>query len=71
MTRLKVQLIENWKDFWRFTSVQLAALLAVLDVAYEYLPVLQTYMPAYWIQFAAVLIVVARVIRQSNLRSTP
>lgn len=57
-------LIEDWKQSWKFLSVQLAAALALLDVAYDYLPAVQSYLPEGWVKWIALSIIVARVIKQ-------
>lgn len=59
-------LIDDWKQSWKFFSVQLAAALALLDVAYEYLPAAQSYLPEGWVKWLALAIIVARVIKQRN-----
>ncbi|ALH23710.1 putative membrane protein [Pseudomonas phage PaMx11] len=59
----KVPLIENWKQCWKLLSVQLAALLGLLDVAYEYLPALQSYLPEGWVRWAALAIIVGRIVK--------
>jgi len=61
---MKAKLIEDWKQSWKFLSVQLAAALALLDVAYEYLPAVQSYLPEGWVKWMALSIIVARVIKQ-------
>ncbi len=63
---MKVKLIEDWKQSWKFLSVQLAAAQALLDVAYEYLPAVQSYLPEGWVRWIALTIIVARVIKQRN-----
>lgn len=63
---MKLRLIENWKDCWRFASVQMAVLLGLLDVAYDYLPAIQTHLPPHWVQIMAVVIIAARVIQQKK-----
>lgn len=63
---MKVKLIEDWKQSWKFLSVQLAAALALLDVAYDYLPAVQSYLPEGWVKWIALTIIVARVIKQRN-----
>ena len=63
---MKVKLIEDWKQSWKFLSVQLAAAQALLDVAYEYLPAVQSYLPEGWVKWIALTIIVARVIKQRN-----
>lgn len=59
-------LIDDWRQSWKFLSVQLAAALALLDVAYEYLPAVQSYLPEGWVKWIALTIIVARVIKQRN-----
>lgn len=63
---MRVKLIEDWKQSWKFLSVQLAAALALLDVAYEYLPAVQSYLPEGWVKWIALAIIVARIIKQRN-----
>lgn len=66
---MKVKLIDDWKDSWKFLSVQLAAALALLDTAYEYLPAVQTYLPEGWVRWIALAIIVGRVIKQNGERN--
>lgn len=66
---MKVKLIDDWKDSWKFLSVQLAAALALLDTAYEYLPAVQTYLPEGWVKWIALAIIVGRVIKQNGERN--
>lgn len=61
---MKAKLIEDWRQSWKFLSVQLAAALALLDIAYEYLPAVQTYLPEGWVKWMALSIIVARIIKQ-------
>lgn len=63
---MKNILIPNWKDSWSFLSVQMAALLALLDVAYEYLYVVQTYLPQHYVRWCALAIIVGRIVNQSR-----
>lgn len=63
---MKVKLIEEWQKAYKFFTVQLAALLVLLDIAYEYLPAVQTYLPEGWVKWIAVAIIVARVIKQRS-----
>lgn len=60
----KPELIPDWKDSWKFLSVQLAGLIALLDTAYTYLPAVQQYLPEGWVKWFAVAIIIARVIQQ-------
>lgn len=66
---MKVKLIENWKHSWKFMSVQLAAVLALLDIAYEYLPAVQSYLPEGWVKWIALAIIVARIVKQNGERN--
>lgn len=66
---MKVKLIDDWKDSWKFLSVQLAAALALLDTAYEYLPAVQTYLPEGWVKWIALAIIIGRVIKQNGERN--
>ena len=66
---MKVELIDDWKDSWKFLSVQLAAALALLDTAYEYLPAVQTYLPEGWVKWLALAIIVGRIIKQNGERN--
>jgi hypothetical protein len=64
---MNLALIEDWKRAWRLLSVQLAALLAALDVAYDYLPQVQQFLPEGWVRWAALAIIVARIVRQASV----
>jgi hypothetical protein len=65
--RLRLALIEDWKRAHKLLSVQLAALLLVLDTAYDYLPAVQQYLPDGWVRWIAVAIIAGRVIRQASI----
>ncbi|MCY1408729.1 hypothetical protein D9M71_240570 [compost metagenome] len=62
-----MELIHNWKDAWKMTSVQLATAGSLLAVADQVMPTLQAVIPpaAYAILFSVVA--VARVILQPKL----
>lgn len=62
----KPALIPDWQQAWRYASVQLAALLALLSTAYEYLPAIQTYLPEGWVKWLALAIIVARVLQKAG-----
>lgn len=66
---MKLALIQNWRSAWRMLSVQAAALLAIVAAAYEHLPALQTYLPEGWVKYAALAVVVARIVQQPKLHS--
>lgn len=63
---MKLKLIPEWKDAWKFISVQLASLLVFLDVAYEYLPAVQAYFPEGWVKWVALAIVLGRIVKQRH-----
>ena len=60
-----MKLIPDWRHAWRFLSVQLAALIALLATAFDYLPVIRTYVPDGWVKWAALLIIAGRILNQS------
>lgn len=64
---MKPRLIENWREAYKFLSVQLAALLAALSLAYDYLPAVQQYLPQGWVKWLALAIIVARVLQQKSV----
>jgi hypothetical protein len=64
-----MKLIENWRNAWRMLSVQAAALLGIVAAAYDYLPTLQTYLPEGWVKYAALLVILARVVKQESLHA--
>lgn len=57
--------IDNWRESWRFLSVQLASLWALVAVLEQHLPALEGVLPPAWHAWAAGAVVVARLIRQS------
>jgi hypothetical protein len=64
-----MKLIPNWKKAWKFTSVQVAALLTVLAFLQAGLPDLQTLISAdlyAYVNFGlGLLVILARVWKQS------
>lgn len=62
-----MQLIENWKDALRLTSVQVGGAIAVLGVAEQLLPQLQAVLPPVVYTVLGVAVMIARVILQSKL----
>ena len=65
-----MKLIENWKQAGKFWTVQLASVLILVDFAYEYLPVMQTFLPESWVRWVGLTLIVARILRQ-QLPSEP
>lgn len=66
-----MNLIPDWRQAWRFLSVQLAAVIALLATAYDYLPAIRDYVPEGWVKWAALLIIAARVMNQRLPGDTP
>jgi fatty acid desaturase len=59
-------LITDWRSAWRYFSVWAAGATALLATAYEYLPDAREILPEGWVKWAALAIIAARVIRQSE-----
>lgn len=60
-------MIPDWKKAWRFTSVQLAAVLVALDLLAQYQPELKEYIGDEYARYLGVAIIIARVMRQASL----
>ena len=60
-------MIPEWKKAWRFTSVQLAAVLVALDLLAQYQPELKEYIGDEYARYLGVAIIIARVMRQAKL----
>ena len=58
-------LIDDVKSAWRYLSVQLAALLALVATAWPFFPEMQQYLDPAWVKYVALAILVARVVRQN------
>lgn len=58
-----MKLVSNWRDFWRWHSVQIAALIAALPVAWTAMPDdLKAYVPDEWRPYIAGGLFIAFVI---------
>lgn len=66
LNKLKQCLINDWKQAYKFVSVQIAAVLVFLPMLMPYMPELAQYMPANWYQWLGGAIVVARIIAQKK-----
>lgn len=62
-----MKLIDDWKQAHKFLTVQLAALLTLLSLAYDYLPAIREALPEGWTKYAFPLILVARLLHQKSL----
>jgi hypothetical protein len=67
-----MKLISNWKQSWKFTSVQTALILAAANGLFAVLPMLFSYvtLPVYALimMFGNIGIVVLRLIAQTNIK---
>jgi hypothetical protein len=61
-----MKLIEDWKTAYRYMTVQLAALLGILSVAWEYVPQFQAYLDPAMVKWLALAMLIARVIQQGK-----
>lgn len=64
---MKFQLIEEWRSAYKYVSIQLAALLALLVSLEPFLPQITTYLPSHWQAYLSIAILVARVIQQAKI----
>jgi anti-sigma-K factor RskA len=67
-----MKLIENWRDAWRFYSVQALAVIAALPIVWASLPPeWQAEVPGEWIKVMVVVVAVSgilgRVLQQPNV----
>lgn len=62
-----MQLISNWTDAWKMTSVQAGAAIGALGIAEQLLPALQGIIPPVAYAVLGALVMVARVILQPKL----
>lgn len=63
----KLQLVADWKQGWKFLSVQLATVLVVLQVLEENLPAVQHMLPEGWVKYIGLAILIGRLIQQQNI----
>ena len=64
---MKLRLIEEWRTAYKFLSVQLAALMAVLVSVEPFLPQMAAYLPPHWQAYLSVAILVARIVQQAKV----
>lgn len=60
-------LIPNWKQAWRYVSVQLALLMTVLLGLEQLMPQIVTYLPPEWQLILSGAILVARIVQQTKV----
>lgn len=66
MNRIKEHLIEDWKKAYTFLSVQLAALLVFLEVAYAYQSEITSFLPEHIRGYVAGILIAARIYQQTK-----
>lgn len=70
-SRKNRMLIQNWKESYKYLTVQMAAALALLSQAYEYLPIMKEYIPQNYVTIISLLIIVARIVAQPKVVAKP
>lgn len=68
---MAIKFIPDIRDAWRFLSVQLGAVAAVLAGAYDYWPSIQQILPDSWEMYAFAAIVAARLIEVGGKPAAP
>ena len=63
---IKLELTEEWKKAYTLLSVQASAVVAIIAAAIDYLPQVKEYMPEGWVKYAAIIIIVCRLIKQER-----
>lgn len=63
---MKINLIPEWRQAWKFASVQLTALLALLLSLEPLVPQITAYLPPHWAAYLSGAILLARVIQQAT-----
>lgn len=58
-------LIDDARKAYRYLTVQLATLMAILATAWEFMPQVQQYLDPAWVKYFALAMILARVIRQT------
>ncbi len=66
-----IKLIDNWKQCYKFLTVQISVLLGLIATAYEYIPMMKGYLPEGWVKYAFIAVIVARIINQSAKDAKP
>lgn len=67
--KIEARLIDGWQCAYKLMTVWIAAAMVAVSTAYEYLPVFQQYLPDGWVRWMAGAIIVARIIKQSRLKT--
>ena len=62
--KLRDKFVDDLRSAHKWLSVQAAALLAIVATAYDYLPDAQRYLSPGWVKWGALVVLVARLIKQ-------
>lgn len=65
-----MKLIDDWKQSYRYLSVQLAAAIVFVAELQIYLPEVREHLPEDWYKWAALAVIAARVISQKKPEAT-
>jgi hypothetical protein len=65
---MKLNLIEDWQLAYKYLTVKLAALLALVAAAWDYIPVMREYLDPSWLKWFALAMIVSRVISQPGIK---
>lgn len=63
--RVKIEVIPNWREAWKFFSVQLATAMIFIEILQDNLPGLQPYLPEGWVKWISLAIIVGRLLHQN------
>lgn len=64
---MKKYLIAEWRQAYKYVSVQLAALMAILVSLEPFVPQITAMLPPHWQAYLSIAILVARVIQQAKV----
>jgi hypothetical protein len=66
-----MKLIDEWRRAHKYLTVKLAVLLGAISTAWDYVPAVRDYLDPTWLKWFAVVMIVARVIKQDGVRNGP
>lgn len=66
--KIEPRLIDGWECAYKLMTIWLAAAMLFISTAFDYLPVMQQYLPEGWVSWMAGAIIIARIIKQSRVK---
>lgn len=66
LKKIESRLVADWRQAHKWLTVQAAVVIAVLAEAQEQLPMVREFLPEGWVKWAALAVVVARLIQQGG-----